>query len=281
MPPACQAAALAHSLLAAQLRMDLAQKGCARPKVQAVEEHWEEIWEEFRRVTADPQLASKGNSIWVPAVREEALPYGGWRAGPLHPRAGRLPWAGRRRLACWCGTLALARQPTLGRAVGPPAPVRPSRGRQPTRSGAPASPSLSMAASKRGAQAGPCAVAAEQRSPNAGPMLRHCSAPSRARTPAQPALRRAAPRCVAPAPAAGPDWRTLVLQDRGIWEPTNSRLFPRTTRILQSLDGGWARLLLRRWVHCCPQLGRKSMARLERQNQSAGSVRHTLRGSRG
>lgn len=34
----------------------------------------------------------------------------------------------------------------------------------------------------------------------------------------------------------GPDWRTLVLQDRGIWEPVNSRLFPRTTKIFTSLQ---------------------------------------------
>jgi len=35
----------------------------------------------------------------------------------------------------------------------------------------------------------------------------------------------------------GPNWRTLVLQDRGIWETTNSALFPRTTQILKDLNG--------------------------------------------
>ena len=37
--------------------------------------------------------------------------------------------------------------------------------------------------------------------------------------------------------AYGPEWRTLVLQDRGTWEPTNSRLFPRTTKIFTDLQG--------------------------------------------
>lgn len=36
--------------------------------------------------------------------------------------------------------------------------------------------------------------------------------------------------------AYGPEWRTLVLQDRGTWEPTNSRLFPRTTKIFTDLQ---------------------------------------------
>lgn len=36
--------------------------------------------------------------------------------------------------------------------------------------------------------------------------------------------------------AYGPDWRTLVLQDRGIWHPVNSRLFPCTFKILRDLD---------------------------------------------
>ena len=33
--------------------------------------------------------------------------------------------------------------------------------------------------------------------------------------------------------AYGPDWRTLVLQDRCAWEPTNVTLFPKTTAILK------------------------------------------------
>lgn len=41
-----------------------------------------------------------------------------------------------------------------------------------------------------------------------------------------------APPVVEAANAYGPDWRTLVLQDR-IWDPTNSNLFPITTKILQ------------------------------------------------
>lgn len=31
----------------------------------------------------------------------------------------------------------------------------------------------------------------------------------------------------------GGDWRTLVLQDRGRWEPQNSKLFPKTTQIVK------------------------------------------------
>jgi len=33
--------------------------------------------------------------------------------------------------------------------------------------------------------------------------------------------------------AYGPDWRTLVLQDRGIWEPKNSKIFKNTVKILK------------------------------------------------
>jgi len=36
--------------------------------------------------------------------------------------------------------------------------------------------------------------------------------------------------------AYGPDWRTLVLQDRGRWEPTNTQFFPNTTKIIKSLN---------------------------------------------
>ena len=32
----------------------------------------------------------------------------------------------------------------------------------------------------------------------------------------------------------GPEWRTLGLQDRGIWDPVNTRLFPATTALLHS-----------------------------------------------
>jgi aspartyl/asparaginyl beta-hydroxylase (cupin superfamily) len=31
----------------------------------------------------------------------------------------------------------------------------------------------------------------------------------------------------------GPDWRTLVLQDRCIWEPTNVSLFPKTAAVVK------------------------------------------------
>jgi len=33
--------------------------------------------------------------------------------------------------------------------------------------------------------------------------------------------------------AYGPDWRTLVLQDRCVWEETNVNLFPKTTRLVR------------------------------------------------
>jgi aspartate beta-hydroxylase len=33
----------------------------------------------------------------------------------------------------------------------------------------------------------------------------------------------------------GPNWRTLVLQDRGEWDPANVRLFPRTHRLFADL----------------------------------------------
>lgn len=41
-----------------------------------------------------------------------------------------------------------------------------------------------------------------------------------------------APPVVEAANAYGPDWRTLVLQDRA-WDPVNTNLFPKTTAILQ------------------------------------------------
>lgn len=41
-----------------------------------------------------------------------------------------------------------------------------------------------------------------------------------------------APPVVEAANAYGPDWRTLVLQDR-TWDPVNTQLFPKTTAILQ------------------------------------------------
>ena len=34
----------------------------------------------------------------------------------------------------------------------------------------------------------------------------------------------------------GPDWRTLVLQDRGEWEPTNCALFPKTAALVQAAN---------------------------------------------
>ena len=37
--------------------------------------------------------------------------------------------------------------------------------------------------------------------------------------------------------AYGPSWRTLVLQDRGIWDPINSNLFPRTKQMLVDAEG--------------------------------------------
>lgn len=44
-----------------------------------------------------------------------------------------------------------------------------------------------------------------------------------------------APPVVEAANAYGPDWRTLVLQDR-VWDPVNTKLFPKTTAILQDED---------------------------------------------
>jgi hypothetical protein len=35
----------------------------------------------------------------------------------------------------------------------------------------------------------------------------------------------------------GPDWRTLVLQDRCEWEPTNVGLFPKTTALVKGATG--------------------------------------------
>ncbi|KAI0562756.1 Aspartyl/Asparaginyl beta-hydroxylase [Gracilaria domingensis] len=40
------------------------------------------------------------------------------------------------------------------------------------------------------------------------------------------------PPVVEAATTYGPDWRTLVLQDR-VWDPVNSKLFPETVRVLQ------------------------------------------------
>lgn len=37
--------------------------------------------------------------------------------------------------------------------------------------------------------------------------------------------------------AYGPEWRTLVIQDRGQWDKVNSKIFPRTQKIFTSLDG--------------------------------------------
>lgn len=36
--------------------------------------------------------------------------------------------------------------------------------------------------------------------------------------------------------AYGPNWRTLVLQDRGIWEQSNIKIFPRTHKLLVDID---------------------------------------------
>lgn len=39
--------------------------------------------------------------------------------------------------------------------------------------------------------------------------------------------------------AYGPAWRTLVIQDRGLWEEDNSRLFPQTKKVFTDLNGGF------------------------------------------
>eukprot|EP00854_Cymbomonas_tetramitiformis_P021705 gene21705-26105_t len=36
--------------------------------------------------------------------------------------------------------------------------------------------------------------------------------------------------------AYGPDWRTLVLQDRGRWDDKNAELFPQTSKLVQKLQ---------------------------------------------
>eukprot|EP00240_Pyramimonas_obovata_P004269 CAMPEP_0118942768 /NCGR_PEP_ID=MMETSP1169-20130426/36800_1 /TAXON_ID=36882 /ORGANISM="Pyramimonas obovata, Strain CCMP722" /LENGTH=350 /DNA_ID=CAMNT_0006887837 /DNA_START=74 /DNA_END=1126 /DNA_ORIENTATION=+ len=36
--------------------------------------------------------------------------------------------------------------------------------------------------------------------------------------------------------AYGPEWRTLVLQDRGQWDETNTALFPKTTKLVQKFN---------------------------------------------
>lgn len=41
-----------------------------------------------------------------------------------------------------------------------------------------------------------------------------------------------APPVVEAANAYGPEWRTLVLQDR-VWDPVNTKLFPKTTKVLK------------------------------------------------
>lgn len=44
-----------------------------------------------------------------------------------------------------------------------------------------------------------------------------------------------APPAVEAASTYGPEWRTLVLKDR-VWDPTNTKLFPETSRILQDKE---------------------------------------------
>ena len=43
--------------------------------------------------------------------------------------------------------------------------------------------------------------------------------------------------------AYGPNWRTLVLQDRGVWDEYNAKVFPKTKEILTRLKGMVAVLL--------------------------------------
>jgi len=38
------------------------------------------------------------------------------------------------------------------------------------------------------------------------------------------------------AKAYGPDWKTLVLQDRGTWDPVNSQIFPKTVQLLKEFN---------------------------------------------
>ncbi|KAL4436677.1 hypothetical protein ABPG75_003816 [Micractinium tetrahymenae] len=55
--------------------------------LQAVEAQAAEIQQEFFQVTRDPDLARKGNNIWVPAVRGDASGYGDdWRTLVLQDR---------------------------------------------------------------------------------------------------------------------------------------------------------------------------------------------------
>lgn len=45
------------------------------------------------------------------------------------------------------------------------------------------------------------------------------------------------PAARADALAYGPDWRTLVLQDRGEWDKFNAKLFPRTRKVIEAANG--------------------------------------------
>lgn len=56
------------------------------------------IQQEFVEVTGDPDLARKGNNIWVPAVRGDATGYGDdWRTLVLQARVGRSRLEGRHK----------------------------------------------------------------------------------------------------------------------------------------------------------------------------------------
>ena len=95
--------------------------------------------------------------------------------------------------------------------------------------------------------------------------------------------------------AYGPDWRTLVLQDRGQWDAKNSELFPVTKDIIAKLQGAQAggvgagaggrqavlRALLPPRRGCCPAnaLPRRAAPTLEvffaRQEAGTGIKPHT------
>jgi hypothetical protein len=70
----------------------------------------------------------------------------------------------------------------------------------------------------------------------------HCSAgttsqPCRGRQPLAAAAPPQVPAARDDALSYGPDWRTLVLQDRGEWDKFNAKLFPRTRKAVEAAQG--------------------------------------------
>ena len=51
--------------------------------------------------------------------------------------------------------------------------------------------------------------------------------------------------------AYGPEWKTLGLQDRGLWDEDNVRMFPQTCKILTELKVPACEAFFARQVSCC------------------------------